>query len=54
MNSVKVIGKVMEALLLERIMANFIGTSVWLLEKKKNWHDVSLDFSEWLFQILFG
>lgn len=25
----------MAALLLERIMANFIGTSVWLFEKKK-------------------
>lgn len=31
----------MAALLLERIMANFIGTSVWLFEKKKTWHEVN-------------
>lgn len=34
----------MEALLLERVMANFTGTSVWLFEKKKNRQDVSLVF----------
>lgn len=48
----------MAALLLERIMANFIGTSVWLFEKKKTWHEVNFYsfffffFSEWLFKIL--
>ena len=42
----------MAALLLERIMANFIGTSVWLFEKKKTWHEVNFFFSEWLFKIL--
>lgn len=35
MNSVEVAGKVVEALLLERILANFIGTSVWLFGKEK-------------------
>lgn len=47
MNSVKVIGKSMAAVLLERIMANFMGTSVWLFEKKKkkkNWHEVNVIF----------
>lgn len=44
MNSVKVIGKIRTALLLERIMANFIGTSVWLFEKKKKKALSSLDF----------
>lgn len=32
----------MEAPLLERIMANFIGTSVWLFEKKLAWCQLDL------------
>lgn len=45
----------MAALLLERIMANFIGTSVWLFEKKKLGMKLTFTlffFSEWLFKIL--
>lgn len=42
----------MAALLLERIMANFIGTSVWLFEKKKLGMKLTFFFSEWLFKIL--
>ena len=48
MNSGKVIGKIMAALLLERIMANFIGTSVWLFKKKKIGMRLTLFFSQWL------
>lgn len=48
----------MAALLLERITANFIGTSVWLFEKKTKlgmkltFTLFFFFFSEWLFKIL--